>query len=101
MQQDILDRDIKFLAGVGPKRAELLNKELNIKTFGELLWYFPYKHVDRTRFYRISQITGDLPYIQLEGVIKRVDLAGSGRNRRLTAIYLTEQVTLSLYGLGD
>ncbi len=86
MQQDILDRDIKFLAGVGPKRAELLNKDLNIKTFGDLLWYFPYKHVDRTRFYRISQITGDLPYIQLEGVIKRVDLAGSGRNRRLTAI---------------
>ena len=86
MQPDILDRDIKFLTGVGPKRAELLNKELNIRTFGDLLWYFPYRHADRTRFYRISQITGDLPYIQLEGVITRVDLAGSGRNRRLTAV---------------
>jgi ATP-dependent DNA helicase RecG len=85
MQTGILDRDIKFLAGVGPKRAELLEKELNITTFGDLLYYFPYKHVDRTRFYRISQISGDLPYIQLEGTITGVELAGKGKNRRLTA----------------
>lgn len=86
MQADILDRDIKFLSGVGPKRAELLNKELNICTFRDLLYYFPYKHVDRTRFYKISQISGDLPYIQMEGEISRVEFAGSGRNKRLTAI---------------
>ena len=86
MQADILDRDIKFLPGMGPKRSELFNKELDIKTFRDLLYYFPYKHVDRTRFYKISQVSGDLPYIQLEGLIKRVELAGSGRNKRLTAI---------------
>jgi ATP-dependent DNA helicase RecG len=86
MQQDILESDIKYLAGVGPKRAELLNKELNIRTFGDLLFYFPYKYVDRTKFYSISQITADLPYIQFEGVIQRVELAGAGRNKRLTAI---------------
>ena len=86
MSADILDRDIKFLAGVGPKRAELLNKELNIYTFRDLIYYFPYKHIDRTKFYKISQISGDLPYIQLEGKIDRVETAGSGRNRRLTAI---------------
>jgi ATP-dependent DNA helicase RecG len=86
MQTGILDRDIKFLAGVGPKRAGLLEKELNITTFGDLLYYFPYKHVDRTRFYSISQISGDLPYIQLEGTITGVELAGKGKNRRLTAL---------------
>lgn len=86
MQADILERDIKYLSGVGPKRAELLNKELNISTFGDLLYYFPYKHVDRTKFYKISQITGDLPYIQLEGKIVKVDIAGRARNKRLTAI---------------
>ncbi len=85
MQTDILDRDIKFLAGVGPKRAELLKKELNINTFGDLLFYFPYKHVDRTRFYKISQISGDLPYIQFEGKIISARYTGSGRNKRLTA----------------
>ncbi len=85
MQADLLDRDIKFLPGVGPKRAEILNKELNIRTFGDLLYYFPYKHVDRTMFYKISQISGDLPYIQFEGQIIRVDITGSRRNKRLTA----------------
>lgn len=85
MQTEILDRDIKFLAGVGPKRAGLLEKELNIVTFSDLLYYFPYKHVDRTKFYKISQISGDLPYIQFEGRITGVELAGKGRNKRLTA----------------
>ena len=82
---EILERDIKFLSGVGPKRAELLKKELNINTFGDLLYYFPYKHIDRTKFYTISQISGDLPYIQFNGRITGVSLAGSGRNKRLTA----------------
>lgn len=96
MPADILDRDIKFLPGVGPKRADILEKELGIRTFGDLLYYFPYKHVDRTRFYKISQITGDLPYIQLEGIIKRVDIAGAGRNKRLTAIIADGTGTLEL-----
>ena len=86
MQADLLERDIKFLPGVGPKRAELLNKELRIYTFGDLLFYFPYKHVDRTKFYKISQITEDLPYIQLEGTIHSTGITGSGKNRRLSAI---------------
>ncbi len=86
MQSDILDKDIKFLPGIGPRRAELLNSELGIRTFGDLLSYYPYKHVDRTRFYKISQITGDLPYIQLEGTIVHSGITGAGRNKRLTAV---------------
>ncbi|NLB93621.1 MAG: hypothetical protein GX792_09380, partial [Bacteroidales bacterium] len=57
-----LSQDIKFLPGVGPRRAELLDKELNIKTFGDLIYYFPYKYIDRTRFYKISEINAQMPY---------------------------------------
>jgi ATP-dependent DNA helicase RecG len=66
---DFLDSNITYLTGVGPKRAELLSKELNINTFRDLLYYFPYKYIDRTKFYKISELDGDLPYVQLKGVI--------------------------------
>ena len=52
---EFLDQDIKFLPGVGPQRAEMLKKELKIFTFNDLLYYFPYKYIDRTKFYRISE----------------------------------------------
>ena len=52
----MLQTDIKFLSGVGPKRAELLGKELRIETFGDLLYHFPYRYIDRSRFYKISEI---------------------------------------------
>lgn len=82
-----LSTDIMYLQGVGPKRAELLKKELNIATFGDLLYFFPYKYVDRSRFYKISEITGDLPYIQIVGQITQFQEAGVGRKKRLTAIF--------------
>jgi ATP-dependent DNA helicase RecG len=85
MQASILDRDIKFLPGVGPARAELLKKELVINTLGDLLYFFPYKHVDRTKFYNISEVSGNLPYIRVEGKITGRDIYGAGRNKRLTA----------------
>lgn len=96
MAADILEREIKFLPGVGPKRAELLKKELNIVVLRDLLYYFPYKHVDRTKFYRISRISGDLPYIQLEGKITSVEITGSGKNRRLTALITDDTGSLEL-----
>jgi ATP-dependent DNA helicase RecG len=51
---EFLDQEIKFLPGVGPKKAELLDKELKIKTFRDLIYYFPFKYIDRTKFYKIS-----------------------------------------------
>ena len=80
-----LEQDIKFLPGVGPKRAEQLTKELNIKTFGDLIYYFPYKYIDRTRFYKISEIHSQMPYIQLKGQIKSIETVGTGNKQRLTA----------------
>jgi ATP-dependent DNA helicase RecG len=82
---DLLDNDIQYMPGVGPKRAELLNKELNIKTFGDLLYYFPYKYIDRTKFYTISEVRSNLPYIQVRGQITSLKTIGARHQKRLVA----------------
>jgi ATP-dependent DNA helicase RecG len=66
--KDFLDTDIKFLAGVGPKRAELLTKELNISSYRDLLYNFPFKYIDRTKFYKVEELDPDLPFVQIKGV---------------------------------
>ena len=81
----LLDSDIKYLPGVGPKRADLLGKELNIKTFRDLLYYFPFRYVDRSRFYSVREIDASTPYIQLRGRITRIEKVGQGRTMRLVA----------------
>lgn len=91
-----LSQDIKFLPGVGPRRAELLDKELNIKTFGDLIYYFPYKYIDRTRFYKISEINAQMPYIQVRGKIHSVELTGTGAKQRLTARFYDETGSIEL-----
>ncbi|MBE6272471.1 MAG: ATP-dependent DNA helicase RecG [Bacteroides sp.] len=82
---DITTRDIKYLQGVGPQRATMLNKELNIYSLRDLLYYFPYKYVDRSRLYYIHEIDGNMPYIQLKGQILSFETVGEGRQRRLVA----------------
>ena len=82
---DLASRDIKYLTGVGPQRAALLNKELNICTLRDLLYYFPYKYVDRSRIYAIRELDGNMPFIQLKGKIASFELAGEGGQRRLIA----------------
>ena len=81
----LLESDIKYLPGVGPKRAELLNKELNIHTFRDLLYYFPFRYVDRSRFYCVREVDSSAAYIQLRGHITRIDKVGQGRVTRLVA----------------
>jgi len=93
---EILDQDIKFLPGVGPQRAELLKKELKIFTFNDLLYYFPYKYIDRTKFYRISEITADMAYIQLKGQIVRFETNGEGARQRLIAHFRDESGVMEL-----
>lgn len=80
---DLSTRDIKYLPGVGPQRASLLAKELNIVSFKDLLYYFPYKYVDRSRIYTIREIDGNMPYIQLRGKFLSFETFGEGRQRRL------------------
>ncbi len=76
---------IEFLKGVGPQRASLLNKELSIFTYGDLIQYYPFRYEDRTRFYTIREITDEMPYVQLKGLIIKKDLIGAGRKKRMVA----------------
>lgn len=82
---DISNTDIKYLPGVGPKKAEILNKEVDIFSVEDLLQYYPYKYIDRSRIYYIHEVDGNMPYIQLKGRITAFESAGEGRNKRLIA----------------
>lgn len=94
--QEFLDTNITFLPGVGPKRADLLNKELSVFTFRDFLYYFPYKYIDRTRFYRIEELDPDLPLVQIKGYIKGYYTEGVGKGKRLTADFQDETGTIKL-----
>ena len=94
--QDFFDTDIKFLTGVGPKRAELLSKELSINTFRDLLYYFPFKYIDRTKFYKIADLDPELPYIQIKGFIRGYYTEGHGAGKRLAADFHDETGTIKL-----
>lgn len=82
---DVFQKDIKFVRGVGPKRSEILNKEADIFTLEDLLRYYPYRYIDRTRMYYIHEIDNSMMYIQLKGKITAFELVGQGRKRRLIA----------------
>ena len=82
----ILDQDIAYLAGVGPRRKEILQKELGIATFDDLLEYFPYKYVDRSRVYRISELSADMPFVQLMGrILSFEEFSMGARKKRVVA----------------
>lgn len=80
---DLDKRSIMYLPGVGPKKAEILQKEAGISSYEDLLFYFPYKYIDRSRFYKVAEVTDGMPYIQLKGRILFFDTVGEGRTRRL------------------
>jgi len=77
---------IEFLKGIGPQRAALLQTELNIFTYGDLIQHYPFRYLDRTQFYQIGELHEDLPFIQVKGRIKRKELLGEGRKQRLSVI---------------
>ncbi|MFV0398750.1 MAG: ATP-dependent DNA helicase RecG [Bacteroidales bacterium] len=84
---DILSTNITYLQGVGPSKAALLNKEIGVFTYNDLLYYFPYKYIDRSKFYTVAEITGSLPYIQLKGKITYMETMGEGYKSRLVATF--------------
>jgi len=94
--QQYLKQDIKFLPGVGPKRAELLLKELNIRVYEDLITHYPYRYVDRSRFYKISEASTDMPFIQIRGKIMGYATVGKGRGKRLTANFRDESGQIQL-----
>lgn len=93
---EFLNTEITYLSGVGPKRAEMLGKELGIATFGDLLSYYPFKYIDRTKFYKISELEANMPYVQLSGEIEGYYYEGAGRSKRLAATFRDETGTIKL-----
>jgi ATP-dependent DNA helicase RecG len=82
-----LDTKIEFLKGIGPQRASLLNTELGIFTFADLIQHFPFRYEDRSAFYTIMDAHEDMPFIQLKGRIKSMSMVGTGPKQRLVALF--------------
>ena len=92
----VLATPIAYLKGVGPKRAEVLAKDLEIRTYENLLHYYPFRYVDKSQFYKISEVHSDLPYIQIVGKIVRMEEVGAKRSKRLVAYVQDETGLLEL-----
>ena len=83
----MLDMPIEYLKGIGPQRAEVLKKELNIFLYKDLLTYFPFRYVDRTKFYTISEAADEMPFIQLRGFLLKMELIGQKNTKRLVVLF--------------
>lgn len=93
---DLDKRSLTYLPGVGPKKAEILRKEAEISSYEDLLFYFPYKYIDRSRFYKVAEISGTMPYIQLKGRILYFETVGEGRTKRLVGKFTDGTGTIDL-----
>ena len=87
---DILSQDIMYLPGVGPHRKEILGKELGIHTYRDLLEYFPYKYVDRTKLYLISELSQDMPFVQIKGKILSYEEVEMGKRKKRIVAHVTD-----------
>ena len=94
--QDLKHTDITYLPGIGPKRAKVLADELGIHTWYDLLYYFPYKHIDRSRVYMISELTSDMPFVQLKGQFLSFEEQGEGRKKRLVGHFTDGRQVMDL-----
>ncbi len=91
-----LSTPIEYLKGVGPERADVLKKEAQVFTFGDLLKLYPYRYIDRTKFYSIKDIDNTQIFIQLKGKIKNIREIGAGRGKRLTAMFYDDDGQIEL-----
>ena len=87
---NILDQDIMYLPGVGPNRKKMLSKELGIETYGDLLEYYPYKYVDRSKVYTVHELTGDMPFVQVVGRILSFETFEMGPRKERVVAHFTD-----------
>jgi ATP-dependent DNA helicase RecG len=85
-----------YLPGIGPHKAGVLKKEIKVSSLEDMLYYFPFKYIDRSKIFKISEIDGTMPYIQLKGQIIRFEALGEGYKRRLVAVFADETGTIDL-----
>ena len=90
MNYELLSQDIKYLPGVGPNRKKVLSAELGIETFGDLLEYYPYKYVDRSKIYTVRELTGDMPFVQVVGHILSFETFDMGPHRERVVAHFTD-----------
>ena len=90
------DTPVEFLKGVGSQKAKLLHKNLGIFTYADLLQHYPFRYEDRTKFYKISEVTDTLPFVQIKGVISIIRIIGNSRKRRLQALFIDETGEIEL-----
>lgn len=95
-QPDFFSTPIEYLKGVGPQRADLLKKEAGIFTFGDLLTYYPFRYVDRTKFYKVKEVNADFPYVQVRGKLVSIVMLGEKRTKRLVGKIQDETGSLEL-----
>ena len=88
--RNFMETPIMYLKGVGEKRAKALADHFEINTFGDLLYYFPFRYIDRSRYYRIAEFQGEMPLVQVRGRFIRFDFDGEGAKKRLVGIFLKE-----------
>ena len=96
MQHSFFDTRIEFLKGVGTSRALLLNTELQIFTYGDLIQYYPFRYEDRTKFHQISELNEGLEYAQIKGKLRFVEKIGEGHKARLTGQFSDGSGTMEL-----
>ena len=92
---NILDQDIKYLPGVGPNRKKMLSNELSIETYGDLLEYYPYKYVDRSKVYTIHELTGDMPFVQVIGHILSFETFPMGPRKERVVAHFTDGTAIA------
>ena len=94
--EDLRQQAITYLPGIGPQRAKMLEMELGIKTWHDLLYNFPYKHIDRSRLYKVSELTTEMPFVQVLGQFLSFEEAGEGRKHRLTGHFWDGEMFLDV-----
>jgi ATP-dependent DNA helicase RecG len=83
----MLNTSIVYLKGVGTVKADILKKELGIFTYAQLIQHYPFRYVDKTKFHKIKDVTDESEYVQLKGILRRIDTIGEGRKRRMSGVF--------------
>ncbi|MBC7758402.1 MAG: ATP-dependent DNA helicase RecG, partial [Phormidesmis sp. FL-bin-119] len=96
MTEQILKTPVEYLKGVGTQRADILKKDLNIFTYQNLLEHYPFRYIDRTRFYKIRELTGELPAVQVLGRVVSKEIIGEKQAKRLMANFKDDTGSIEL-----
>jgi ATP-dependent DNA helicase RecG len=96
MTNHVLDTPIEYLTGVGPMKADILKRELQIFTYRDLLYHFPFRYIDKTQFHRIADINEESDTVQVKGILRTLEVKGEGRSKRLTGVLRDETGSIEL-----